>query len=107
MTDPLEADERIAVARERLAAKLTELRRRQASVVTALAPLRHLANPWLGVGLAVFVGYRFGRPRVAEAAASAPPRIAETLLHAIVRTGAITVVQALARHATNRIVDTQ
>lgn len=52
---------RIDLAQDHLAAKLTELRRREGQTQQALAPLRHLASPWLWIGLAVGVGYRLGR----------------------------------------------
>jgi hypothetical protein len=106
VTDPHDTTSRIAAAREHLSAKLAELRRRQASVVTALAPLRYLANPWLGIGIATVVGYRLGRPRV-PAAPIEPVAIKPegTLIRAIVRASVIMVAQTLVRNAITRLVD--
>lgn len=48
---------RIVRAREGLAAKLDELRRRERRIASAVAPVRELfANPWFRVGLAALLG---------------------------------------------------
>jgi hypothetical protein len=94
MADPTDTASRIALAHDGLTTKLTELRRREARVRTVLSPIRHLANPWLRIGVAAFIGYRLGRPDPARA--SAPAR-SETLLGAIVRASLVVVAQAAVR----------
>jgi hypothetical protein len=94
----------IATTRDQITAKLTELRRRETRVRTALAPLRYLANPWLGFGVAAFVGYRIGRPTAVGAIAVAPA-VRESLTRAIVRVGVIVIAQGLARRAVQALVD--
>jgi hypothetical protein len=94
VADPTDTASRIALAHDGLTAKLTELRRREARVRTVLAPVRHLANPWLRIGAAALIGYRLGRPGPARE--SAPAR-AETLLSAIVRASLIVVAQVAVR----------
>ncbi|MFT3692018.1 MAG: hypothetical protein QM831_02670 [Kofleriaceae bacterium] len=51
---------RIARARESLTEKLDELRRREAKVRATVAPVRHLANPWVQLGIALAAGLFFG-----------------------------------------------
>jgi hypothetical protein len=104
-----ESDERIAVARDHLTGKLAELHRRQTAVVTALSPLRHLANPWLGVGLAVLVGYRLGRP--ALGAVAAPVELRRTVVdppsfvRSIVRATAVVAAEMVVRRAITRWIE--
>ena len=93
-TDPAS---RVALAREHLTVKLGELRRREASVRTMLSPLRHLANPWLRVGMAAFIGYRLGRPGPRAAAVGPTPAGPETLLRAVVRASLVVLAQAAMR----------
>lgn len=94
MANPTDTAARIALAHDGLTAKLTELRRREARVRTALAPVRHLANPWLRIGVAALIGYRLGRPKPDRDRA---PVRAETLLGAIVRASLVVVAQAAVR----------
>jgi hypothetical protein len=94
VADLTDTASRIALAHDGLTTKLTELRRREARVRTALSPIRHLANPWLRIGVAALIGYRFGRPGPAREAA---PACAETLLGAIVRASLVVVAQAAVR----------
>lgn len=54
---------RIARARESLAEKLDELRAREAKVRATVAPIRHLANPWVQVGIAACLGLLLGARR--------------------------------------------
>jgi len=94
----------MALARDNLAAKLGELRRREAHVRAVLSPVRYLANPWLHVGIAVVVGYRLGRPDpTADSVETAPAR-RETVVHAIVRASVVAIAQALARRVLVRLV---
>ena len=97
MVDTTDTASRIALARGNLTEKLGELRRREAHVRTVLSPIRHLANPWLRVGLAVFIGYRLGRPDPIRAAIGPTPARPETLVHAIVRASLVAVAQAVVR----------
>jgi hypothetical protein len=96
---------RIALARDSLTEKLGELRRREAHVRTVLSPIRHLANPWLRVGLAVFVGYRLGKPDPIRATVATTPAGPETLVHAIVRASLVAVAQAVVRRIVVELVD--
>lgn len=91
-------DDAITLARDNLTAKLTELRRREAHVRTAVAPLRYLANPWLHLGIAAVIGYRLGRPS-RTAPVAAVPAGGETLTHAIVRAGLVAITQAFVSRA--------
>src|SRR5438046_216928 len=94
----MDTHESITQARASLGAKLTELRRRETHVRTAVAPIRYLANPWLHVGIAALVGYRLGRPR-RNIARVEPTLGGETMTHAILRAGVIALAQALVRRA--------
>lgn len=105
MADSTDNASRIALARDNLSAKLGELRRRESHVRTVLSPIRHLANPWLHVAIAAAVGYRLGRPGRAASTLAAPPARPETVIHAIVRAGAVAIAQAVARGAIARLVD--
>jgi hypothetical protein len=96
MADPTDTASRIARAHDGLTTKLTELRRREARVRTALSPIRHLANPWLRIGVAALIGYRLGRPDPVRETA---PARSETLLGAIVRASLVVVAQAAVRRA--------
>jgi len=98
MTDP-NVTSRIAVAHGNLTAKLTELRRRETRVRTALAPIRHLANPWVRIGIAAVIGYRLGRPSRSRARLETAPAGVETLTHAVVRASLIALAQAFVRRA--------
>jgi len=97
VADPTDTTSRIALARDSLTAKLGELRRREASVRTALSPIRHLANPWLRIGVATLIGYRLGRPDPVRAAVETTPARSETLFGAIVRASLVVVAQAVVR----------
>ena len=97
MGDLTDTASRIALARDHLTEKLGELRRREAHVRTVLSPIRHLANPWLRVGVAVFVGYRLGRPAPIRAAVATVPARSETLIHAVVRASLVAVAPAVGR----------
>lgn len=99
-----ESDDAIVVARANLTAKLAELRRREAHVRTAVAPMRYLANPWLQVGIAALVGYRLGRPSRSSLPVECTAR-AETVTHAIVRAGVVALAQVLVRRAVAALVD--
>jgi len=81
------------LARTNLSAKLAELRRREARVRVAVAPIRQLANPWLQIGVAAVVGYRLGRPSRAVTTVVG----GGTLIHALVRASVVAVAQALVR----------
>jgi len=105
VADPIDTETRIALARNSLTAKLGELRRREARVRTALSPMRHLANPWLRVGVAALVGYQLGRRRPSRAAVAAPPAPAETVLRAVVRAGLIAVAQAVVRRVVVQLIE--
>jgi hypothetical protein len=107
VADPTDTASRIALARDNLTEKLGELRRREAHVRTVLSPLRHLANPWLRVGLAVFVGYRVGRPDPIRAAVDTAPALPETLVRAIVRASLVAVAQAVVRRGVVELVNDQ
>jgi hypothetical protein len=96
MVDTTEPTSRIALARGNLTAKIGELRQRAERVRTVLSPIRHLANPWLRVAAAAFIGYRLGRPGSARAAkVTAAP--SDTLFGAIVRASLVVVAQAVVR----------
>jgi hypothetical protein len=97
MVDTTETTSRIALARGNLTAKIGELRRREQRVRTALSPIRHLANPWLRVAAAAFIGYRLGRPGSARAAAKVTAAPSDTLFGAIVRASLVVVAQAVVR----------
>ena len=105
MADLTDNASRIALARDGLTAKLGELRRRESHVRTVLSPIRHLANPWLHVAIAVVVGYRLGRPGVTDSTVETTPVRHETLIQVIVRASAVALAQALARGAIVRLVD--
>lgn len=105
MVDPTDNPSRIALARDNLTAKLGELRRREARVRAVLSPVRHLASPWLYVGIAAVVGYRLGRPDPIPRSIEIAPARRETVVHAIVRASVVAIAQALARRAMARIVD--
>src|SRR5712672_930827 len=92
-----DTEARIAVAHDQLAAKLEELRRRERQARTRLSPIRHLASPWLYVGIAGLVGYRLGRPNPRCASDVTVPARDETLTHAVVRASVVAVAQALVR----------
>jgi hypothetical protein len=94
VADPTDTASRIALAHDGLTSKLTELRRREARVRTVLSPIRHLANPWLRIGVAALIGYRLGRSGPAR---ETEPARSETLLGAIVRASLIVVAQAAVR----------
>jgi hypothetical protein len=96
---------RIALARDHLTEKLDELRRREVHVRTVLSPIRHLANPWLRVGVAVLVGYRLGRPAPIRAAVATVPAASETLIHAVVRASLVAVAQAVVRRVVVELID--
>ncbi|HEY0252156.1 MAG TPA: hypothetical protein VGC41_11555 [Kofleriaceae bacterium] len=51
---------RISRARNDLAEKLDELRRREAKARATVAPLKHLANPWVQLGIAFAAGLVLG-----------------------------------------------
>jgi hypothetical protein len=97
VADPTDTGSRIALARDSLTAKLRELRRREASVRTVLSPIRHLANPWLRIGVAALIGYRLGRPDPVRAAVETAPARSDTLFGAIVRASLIVVAQVVVR----------
>ena len=97
MADPTDTRSRIALARGQLTVKLGELRRREARVRTALSPLRHLANPWLRIGVAAVIGYRLGIPDPIPAAGPVPAR-SESLVRAVVRASLVAVAQSVVRH---------
>jgi hypothetical protein len=105
VVDPTDNASRIALARDNLTVKLGELRRREAHVRAVLSPVRHLASPWLYVGIAAVVGYRFGRPDPVPGPVETTPAHRETVFHAIVRASMVALAQALARRAMSRIVD--
>lgn len=109
MTDPTDTTSRIALARHNFTAKLGELRRREASVRAVLSPIRHLANPWLRIGVAALIGYRLGRRHpVCAAIETTPARSAarsETLFGAIVRASLVVVAQAVVRRVLVELVE--
>jgi hypothetical protein len=88
-------EDAIATARSKLTTKLAELRRRELHAIETLAPLRHLANPWLHLGIAAFIGYRLGRPHRAPPPIAAPP--ADSMTRTIVRAGVIAAAEAIVR----------
>ena len=99
-----DAQDRIEGSRRNLAAKLTELRKREARVREAIAPVRHLANPWLRLGLAVVVGYRLGRR-----APAGPPGVAiaahePSFVHGLVRAGVMAVATAALRQLADEVI---
>jgi hypothetical protein len=104
VADPTDTASRIELARDGLTAKLGELRRREASVRAVLSPIRHLANPWLRIGVAAVIGYRLGRPGPVRAAVETAPARSETLLGAIVRASLIVVAQAVVRRVVVELV---
>lgn len=65
--DPTEAaiDQRIATARGRLAARLSELDHRVDAVKESFDPRTWIDSPWLRLGLAMAIGYGLGRSRLA------------------------------------------
>jgi hypothetical protein len=97
MVDVTDTASRITLARNRLTAKLREFQRRGTHARAVLAPMRHLASPWLYVGVAAFVGYRLGRPAPVCATIAAPPCGTDTLLHAVVRASLVAIAQAVVR----------
>src|SRR5438067_11621359 len=97
MNDSNDTAARIALAHDQLAEKLEELRRRERHARTRLSPIRHLASPWLYVGIAAVVGYRLGRPGPHSAPAETVPARDETLTHAVVRASLVAVAQAIVR----------
>jgi hypothetical protein len=97
VTDPTDTTSRIALARHSFTSKLGELRRREASVRAVLSPIRHLANPWLRIGVAALIGYRIGRRHPVCAAVETTPARSETLFGAIVRASLVVVAQAVVR----------
>jgi hypothetical protein len=105
VADPTDTTSRIALARDSFTAKLAELRRREASVRAVLSPVRHLANPWLRIGVAAFIGYRLGRPRPVRTAVETPPARSETLVGAIVRASLVVVAQAVVRRVVVELVE--
>jgi hypothetical protein len=102
---PTDTTSRIEQARDRLTAKLGELRRREESVRTVLSPIRHLANPWLRIGVAAFIGYRLGRRSPVPASALTPSVRSETLLGAVVRASLVVVAQAVVRRVVVELVE--
>jgi hypothetical protein len=102
MTD----DQSIAIARGNLTAKLTELRRRETQARSAISPLRYLANPWVHVGIAAFVGYRLGRPR-AGAAAPILSTPGPTFTRTIVRAGVVAIAEAIVRRVAGALVESR
>jgi hypothetical protein len=105
MVDLTDATARIALARDSLAAKLGELRRREARVRTVLSPVRCLTSPWLHVALAVIIGYRLARPDPVRAVVPAASSRRHTIIRAIARASVIAVAQAVARSAVIWLVD--
>jgi len=105
VADSTDTAARIALARDNLAAKLGELRRREAHVRTVLSPVRYLASPWLHVALAAFIGYRLARPDPIRAAMPAAPSHRDTIIRAVARASVIAVAQAVARRAVIGLVD--
>jgi len=105
VVDPTDTTPRIALARDNLKAKLGELRRREARVRTVLSPMRHLANPWLRVGVAAVIGYRLGRAGPVRIAVEPTPARSETLLRSIVRASLVVVAQAVVRRAVAELVE--
>jgi hypothetical protein len=97
VADPTDTTSRIALARDHLTAKLGELRRREARVRRVLSRIRQFANPWLGIGVAAFIGYRLGRPDPTPAAVEPTPARSETLVRAVVRASLVAVAQAVVR----------
>jgi hypothetical protein len=104
VAEPTDNPSRIALTRDSLTAKVAELRRREAHVRVVLSRARHLANPWLYVGIAAVVGYRLG-PNSARAAVATTPPQRETVIQAIVRAGVVAIAQAVARRVVVRLVD--
>ncbi|HEY6173963.1 MAG TPA: hypothetical protein VIX73_05935 [Kofleriaceae bacterium] len=105
MVDPTDTTPRIALARDNLTAKLGELRRREARVRTVLSPMRHLANPWLRVGVAAAIGYRLGRAGPVRIAVEPTSAGSETLFRSIVRAGLVVVAQAVVRRAVAELME--
>lgn len=105
MVDPIDTTPRIALARDNLTVKLGELRRREARVRTVLSPIRHLANPWLYVGVAAVIGYRLGRAGPARAAIEPTLARSETLFRSIVRASLVVVAQAVVRRVVLELVE--
>jgi hypothetical protein len=105
VADPTDTSSQIALARVNLTTKLGELRRREAHVRAVLSPVRHLANPWLYVGIAAAVGYRLGRPARIHATVETSPGRRETAVRAIVRASVVAIARALARRVLVRLVD--
>jgi hypothetical protein len=104
VADSTDTTSRIALARDSLAVKLAELRRREEHVRTVLSPIGQLWNPWLRVGVAALVGYRLGRPSPLRAAVATAPAQPETLIHAIVRASLVVVAQAVVRRVVVQLV---
>jgi hypothetical protein len=102
---PTDTTSRIELARDSLTAKLAELRRREESVRTVLSPIRHLANPWLRIGVAAFIGYRLGRRSPVPVPMETPSLRPETLLGAVVRASLVVVAQAVVRRVVVELVD--
>jgi hypothetical protein len=104
VTDTSAAQHRIAVSRDRLAAKIAELRKRETRVRVAIAPIRHLASPWLRLGLAAFVGYRLGRRApTGNPGVALIPR-APSLVGELLRAGAMTVAASIMRRVADEII---
>jgi len=101
MTDP---DHSIALARSNLTAKLAELRLRESQARSAIAPLRYLANPWLHLGIAAFVGYRLGRPGHPAAPRVETPR-EHTITRTIIRAGVVAAAEAIVRRLAVALVE--
>jgi len=104
VADPTDTTWRIALARDRLTAKLGELRRREARVRRLLSPISQLANPWLRIGVAAIIGYRLGRPDPSPAAVGPTPARSETLVRVIVRASLVAVAQAVVRRVVAELV---
>jgi hypothetical protein len=103
---------KIELARRNLTDKLTELRRREASVRSAVAPIRYLANPWLHLGIAVVIGYRFGgavaRARATTTVVPSPssaPSPQDSLPRTLVRAGMVAIAQVVVRRVVTDLVD--
>jgi hypothetical protein len=108
VTNSDDAQGKIALARRSLTTKLAELRKREAHVRAMISPIRHLANPWLRLGLAAFVGYRLGR-RGPSASTSTSTSIELAprqggLVQGLIRTGASALTTVLVRHLAEQIV---
>ena len=106
MTDSHDATFRIAVARDRLTAKLGELRRRETRVRSVRCRrFATSANPWLHVAIAGAIGYRLGRPRARLAVVEPTPARHDSLIGAVVRASMVALAQVAVRYAVASLVE--